>query len=87
MKSKTEALKILLGEESGYFNVFYEVLDCLVVDSLKEHIVDLTKSEDIHETPDNKLALLSSMYRVLQYYTAPDEYKGFVREMQSETSN
>jgi hypothetical protein len=88
MNSKAEALKVLLMDDSGYFNIFHEVTEQLIVDALKEQIKDVSKQDhDIHETQDNKSHLLSSLYRVLEYYTTVDEYKKFVKEMQSETSN
>lgn len=60
-------------------NIDDNVVDEIVAEFLKSRIRDEEiPGHDPHETPDNKAALLSSLYRVLEYCTTHDEYQEFL---------
>lgn len=79
--TKAEALKELLRNPSGYYNDYYDLIDAVIVEEIKQTILDLQKQDnDRYDSVDNKAATLSAFYKVLEFYTKPSEYEAFVKE-------
>lgn len=83
--NKAQAFKELMRDSSGYYNPYYDFVDELVREAMKENIRDFVKTDyDQYETVDNKSADLAAFCRVLQWYSLPDEYRKFMKELQSD---
>lgn len=79
--TKAEALKELLRNPSGYYNDYYDLIDAVIVEELKQIIFDLqSPNNDPYDSVDNKAATLSAFYKVLEWYTKPSEYEAFVKQ-------
>tara|TARA_R110002020_G_scaffold345966_1_gene559868 strand:+ start:467 stop:685 length:219 start_codon:yes stop_codon:yes gene_type:complete len=61
-----------------------EQVDRIVVDFLKYHIGCCERTDDPHETNDNKAHLLSALYRTLEYCTTQGEYREFVEGLKND---
>ena len=60
---------------------YYDYKDFIIAQELKSIIGYLENPEwDKFETPDNKAADLSAMYRVLKYFLVHSDYQKFVKE-------
>lgn len=80
-----DALKVLMRDENGYYGAYYDFVDELVRDRLQEDIRDMSKADyDPFETPDNKAKQLAGHYEVLKYYSTGEQYKEFLKELQSD---
>lgn len=75
-----------LKSKLGHF--YWDFIDYVVVNQLKEIIESLEEDTDKYETPDNKAFDLSSVYRTLKYYLTDKDYKAWVekRRVVNETS-
>lgn len=82
--TKTEALKVLMQDTSGFFNNYYELIDGIIADAMKENIRDFLSDDtlDEFETLDNKTSRLSAFCRVLEFYSTIDDYRAFMKELQ-----
>jgi len=73
-------LKLLLGT-----NLYYEYRSMVVREDMKEIIEDnMNPDFDVHETPDNKALESAAAYRILKYYSVPNEYKAYVESLRDE---
>jgi hypothetical protein len=82
MALKLEALKIFMQDGRGFHNSYYELVDEIVRETMKEVILDLLSEPDEFDTIDNKTGRLSAFCRVLEFYSTPDEYRLFMKELQ-----
>lgn len=83
--SKAELLKELLKDKHGYVGHYYDLVDELIADDLKETIRSMQGSDfDPFETVDNKAANLAAFCRVLQWYLVDRDYQDFMKELQSD---
>jgi hypothetical protein len=61
--------------EGPYVRISHDSADKIIVDSLIYHISLMCKaSEDIYETPANKIYQLSAMLKTLEFYTTEGEF-------------
>jgi len=61
-----------------------EQVDRIIVDFLKWHIGYCERpDDDPYETYDNKVHLLSALYRTLEYCTTQGEYREFVEGLKN----
>ena len=57
-------------------------IDDLIVLDLMWHINQMTKaSNDVYETPANKIHLLSGLLKTLEYYTTEKEFDGLTKDL------
>lgn len=82
--NKTEAFKLFMQDDSGFYNHYYDFVDDLVRETMKENIRDLLNPDlgDEFETVDNSSSTLAAFCRVLQYYSTADDYSAFMKELQ-----
>ena len=57
-------------------------VDDLIVSDLMWHINQMTKaSNDVYETPANKIHLLSGLLKTLDYYTTEEEFNTLTKDL------
>lgn len=82
---KADALKVFMRDDNGYYGAYYNFVDELVRDRIQEDIRDMSQpGYDPFETPDNKTKQLAGFYEVLKYYSTGEQYKEFLKELQSD---
>jgi hypothetical protein len=68
--------------EGPQVRISYESADNLVADSLMYHISYVCKaSNDIYETPANKIHNLSALLKTLEYYTTRAEFVELTKDV------
>lgn len=83
--NKAQALKEIMRGEYGYYSAYYDLVDEIIKDVMKENIRDLVQTDyDEYETVDNRSADLAAFCRVLNWFCLPDEYREFMKELQSD---
>lgn len=83
--SKAALLKELLKDKNGYVGYYYDLVDELIVEDLKDTIRQMQeKSFDPYETVDNRAANIAAFCRVLSWYLTDKDYKEFMKEFQSD---
>jgi len=82
--TKTEALKVLMQDTSGFYNNYYQLIDEIIAEAMKENIRDFLSDAtlDEFETLDNKTSRLSAFCRVLEFYSTIADYRAFMKELQ-----
>lgn len=69
-----KSLKADLGPD------YFEFIDYLVLEDLKNAVDSLESFDDNWETPDNKARDLAAAYRMVEYRMRASDYKAYVEE-------
>lgn len=86
--SKAAILKELLKDKNGYVGYYYDLVDELVAEDLKDTLRQMQEpSFDPFETVDNKTANMAAFCRVLSWYLTNKDYKEFMKELQGDKTH
>lgn len=73
---KVKLMRELFGKE-----VYFEIEDCLVLESLRSFLESIITDIDVHETPDKVAMDIASLCHVIEMYSTGVDHKQYMRNV------